>query len=198
MKVQIITHAEKHYKVTKKFSHWHRIAIELEKKGHKIDFYSKSNWKKFPLNYLKFKPDVIIVAGVIGYYIMKLKRLKIIRKPIIFAWNDYYTEVMGNKWGLSKIAKMEYYLVENADALTSPSKYLVSIGKNLGKKVYWTEHAVTDDLDNDDMIRLEGKGRYKILYVGEQSRLKRIDEVIKAVKGLDCDLYMIGKLLNPE
>jgi len=41
------------------------------------------------------------------------------------------------------------------------------------------------------------KNNLKIIYLGEQSTWKKVDELIRAVNGLDCDLFLFGKT-NPD
>jgi len=195
MRIQLVTHGRKHYNETKKFGAWHSIAMHLDNMGHDIDFILKKDWLKIYLRYLKFKPDVIIVTGVIGYFVMKLKKLGLIRCPIVLGWNDYFTEQMGKKWGISRVAKMEYYMMENADYITTPSKYLDVISKILNKKCTYIPHGVDERIYDTEDIKLEGD--LKIVYSGEISEYKKVDKLIEAAKNNDkVSLYLMGDVAD--
>ena len=195
MKIQLITHGRKHYNDTKKFGAWHSIAFHLDRAGHDIDFILKKDWLKIYFRYLKFKPDVIVVTGIIGYFVMKLKKLGLIRCPIVLGWNDYFTEQMGKKWGISRVAKMEYYMMENADYITTPSKYLEVVSKILNRKCTYVPHGVDEKIYDTEDIKLEGD--LKIVYSGEISEYKKVDKLIEAAKkNSNVSLYLMGDVAD--
>jgi len=195
MRIQLVTHGRKHYNETKKFGAWHSIAMHLDNAGHDIDFILKKDWLKIYLRYLKFKPDVIVVTGIIGYFVMKLKKLGLIRCPIVLGWNDYFTEQMGKKWGIARVAKMEYYMMENADYITTPSKYLDVISKILNKNSIYIPHGVDEKIYDTEDIKLEGD--LKIVYSGEISEYKKVDKLIEAAKQNEkVSLYLMGDIAD--
>ena len=197
MKIQIVNYSPADHKSSGKKGAWHRIAIEMEKKGHKIDFITKEKWPTFYLRYLKFRPDIIIITHMIGYFVVKLKKLGLIRCPILFAWQDHYTEVMGRKWGISRIAKIENYIGENADIITTPSTFRTQINKLLGLKTIHIQHGITENIKQIKAKKLSEK-RLKFIYLGEISKYKNVDNIINAFKNKKAVLYLLGSLTNKE
>ncbi len=190
MKIQIFSHASE--RNPEKLGAWHHLANEFEKKGHVVSFLGRKNWLSFYFDYLKFKPDVLIVTGIIGALAVFLKRLKLIRCPIVYGWNDYFTEVMGKKWGANRVAFLEYYTVRYADVIVTPSIFLYNLATTLGKEVYYIPHGVDKEIFEREKIKLPGK--FVVLYLGDQTGYKRVDLIIDAVKGLDCELYLMDKV----
>jgi len=189
MRIMVISHArEKEPKDV--WMRWHRLPYLFKQKGHKIKYILKKDWKWFYLKYLKFKPDVIISAGVIGALPCFLKKIGLVRKPIIHDLTDNYTECMAAKHSIDKIAFLEHYIIKNSDFIISPSIAAIKKCKLFGKKAFYIPHGVNPDFDEKKPVKL--KGKLKILYSGEQTKYKRVDELIKAVKDLDCDLYLLG------
>ncbi len=191
MKIQLIGHAEeldpKSYKMR-----WHRLPLLFEELGHKVDHILMKDWKKFYFRYLKFKPDVLITVGVIGSFPTFLKRLHLIRIPLVHDWTDDYTDVMGKIHGIDRIAFLEHFIIKNSDFVTTPSRFLQKKCELFGIKAKYIPHGVNPDFMKGKPHKLEGK--VKVMYLGSQSRYKMIDKVIEAVKGLNCDLYLLGKV----
>ena len=196
MKIQILTAARE--KIPNPPIHdFERLPIIFRQFGHDVDYVVKSEWSKFYWKYLKFKPDVIIAVGPIAALPGFLKKIGFIRKSLLVNdWTDYWTETMGEKHGIAKIAFLEFYGIEKADVIVTSTKFNYDRALLLGKKTYYRQHGVDLDLEKVKEAKLEGK--FKILYCGSQdNKMKRIEKLIEAVKGLDCDLYLIGKP-NPE
>ena len=145
----------------------------------------------FLFRYLKFKPDVLISVGPIAFVPTLLKKLKLIRVPHVHDWTDDNVDLNGKKYGITKMALYEYFTIENADYITTPSIYRKERCELWGKKVFYFPHGVDEDFDRKEPAKLNGK--VKILYAGEISKRKRVDKLIEAVKYLDCDLYLFGK-----
>jgi len=167
----------------------------FRKFGHEVYLIPKDQWKKFYFAYLKFKPDVLISVGVIAVLPTILKKMKLIPTVHVHDWNDDYTDVMGSKYGIDRIAFMEHYIIKNADYITTPSKFLQRKCEIFGKTAFYIPHGVDPKIDNTKPIKLDGD--IKIVYAGSQSRYKMVDKLVEAVRGLNCELYLIGKS-NPE
>ncbi len=153
------------------------------------------NLFSFYWKYLKFKPDVIISFHQIAFIPAFLKKIGLIRKAkIIHAWWDAYTECAGTKRSPSLLAFFEYFNIKNSDIVFTNSKLQSEICRNLNIKCEWFQLGVEDYfLDkNIKKIKLPGKNQIKVLYIGEVSKYKRVDQLIHSVIGLECDLIIIG------
>src|SRR3989344_4943963 len=71
----------------------------FKKFGNNVAVITKKNLWKFYIRYLTFKPDIVVSTGVLGGIPGFFKKLKLIKKPHVHMWDDYYGEQMGNKWG---------------------------------------------------------------------------------------------------
>ena len=94
MKVQFISHIPGDFHEKRK-AHLHFVPFYLEQMGYKVDIIHKKDWPRFYWNYLKFKPDVMIVSGIIAILPTIFKKIGLIRKPIIYYWGDYFHEKIG-------------------------------------------------------------------------------------------------------
>ena len=189
MRIQIIAHNTEVDPEVK--MRWHWLPFYFEKLGYEVDQVLKQEWKYFYLKYLKFKPDILISVGPIAFIPSLLKKLKFIRSPHIHDWTDDNVDINGREYGITKMALYEYFTVENADYITTPSIFRYERCKLWDKKAYYIPHGVREDFDEKEAVEL--KGKIKVFYGGEISRRKRVDMLIDAVKGLNCDLYLAGK-----
>jgi glycosyltransferase involved in cell wall biosynthesis len=190
MRIQIISHAIEKNPITSKMR-WHWLPQYFEDLEHEVDYVLKQDWKYFYLRYLKFKPDVLISIGPIAFLPSLLKKMGLIGAPHVHDWTDDYVDINGKEHGITKMALYEYFTVENADYITTPSIFKKERCELWDKHVFYIPHGVNPDFDEKKPIALEG--RFKILYGGELSKRKRVDKLIEAVKNLDCELYLFGK-----
>ena len=175
-----------------KYQRYFRVlADELQNLGCEVDYVLKKDLKWVYLKYLRFKPDVVISVSEEGPLPTLLKKLKLIRAPHVHCWTDDYVDINGREFGISFIAFCEYYTVANADFIITPSIYRKERCELWGKRVFYIPHGVDADFARKRPAKLEGT--VKVVYVGEQSERKRVGELIAAVDGLDCDLYLLGK-----
>jgi len=170
---------------------WHWLPLYFEKAGHEVDHVLKQDWKYFYFRYLKFKPDVLISVGPIAFIPSLLKKLKLIRVSHIHDWTDDNVDINGKEHGITRMALYEYFTIENADYITTPSIFKFERCKLWDKKVSYIPHGVDENFDKKEPVNLDGET--KVLYAGEQSERKRVDKLIEAVKNVDCDLYLLGK-----
>jgi glycosyltransferase involved in cell wall biosynthesis len=191
MKIQIIA-LNREYKPKYANMRWHRLPLLFEKLGHDVDQVLIQDWKKFYIRYLKFKPDVIISVGIVGFLPAIIKKLKLINSPIIHDWTDDYTDIMGKKYGIDRVAFLEHFIIKNSDLITTPSKYLQKKCDLFGKDAVYIPHGVNTDFIKGQPKKLPGK--MKVLYVGSQSDNKLANKILDSVDGLDCDLYLVGKI----
>lgn len=189
MRIQIIAHNEEKY--PEKWMRWNWIPYYFEKMGHEVDHVLKKDWKFFYLKYLKFRPDVVISANIIGFLPAFLKRIGLINAPFVHDWNDDSTDVMGRKYGIDRIAFLEHYIIKNASHITTPSKFLQKKCEIFGRKVAYIPHGVKPNFEKVEPLELEGK--VKMVYVGSQGEYKMVDKLVKSVRNMNCDLYLIGK-----
>jgi glycosyltransferase involved in cell wall biosynthesis len=172
--------------------HFQLLAELLRKAGCQVDYLVKKDLIWFYPRYLKFRPDVIISVHEEGPIPTVLKKLRLIGVPHIHDWCDDYTDINGREHGISFIAFCEYYTVANADFIITPSIYRKERCEMWSKRVFYIPHGVNADFDTKPLKTL--RGRLKVVYIGEQSERKGVGNLITAVKGLDCDLYLIGRI----
>ncbi|MBL7206325.1 MAG: glycosyltransferase family 4 protein [Candidatus Aenigmarchaeota archaeon] len=194
MKILIITHGDE-YNPKAFCGRWHSLPPLFRKAGHEVRHILKKDWKKFYFKYLKFKPDIVICVGVIGAAVCFMKKLNLINVPIVNGCTDNWTEVMGRTHGIDRIAFLEHYAIKNSDFITTPSRAMEKKCELFGKKVFYIPHGIDKVFDNfDDIMPAKLPGKLKVLYVGGATKYKRITSLIESVKGLDCDVYIIGKV----
>ncbi|HIH17776.1 MAG TPA: glycosyltransferase family 4 protein [Nanoarchaeota archaeon] len=189
MRILLIDQAKKSFR-EQDTGRWHFIPTHLEARGHKVLHVTRGEWKKFLLHYHLFKPHIIITVGPVpGFLVALCKRMGLISCPLVHDWNDYWTEILGPKHGLAKIAFLEKYSIENSDFITTPSRYLASKCEAYGKKAHLILHGVELNLG----LKPANLSGFSVLYIGELSPYKRVDRIIEAVKRLKCELYIIGE-----
>lgn len=192
MKIQIVSLTKSDYSV-KKIGRWYYLPSEFRKKA-KLKYNLRKDFWRFYWDYLSFKPDVVICVGLIGGIVGFFKRIGFIRKPLVFDWNDYLAEIRGAGKSAAFSSMLEYGAVKSSDLVITPSRYLESICKSLGKKVIYIQHGVDKSFYKKDKIKLPGKNKIKAVYIGEQSKYKRVDKLVSAVRGLKVDLILVGKI----
>lgn len=161
----------------------------FRKFGNQVRVITKKNFWKFYLEYLRFRPDIVVSTGVLAFLPAFFKKIGLMNKPHIHMWDDYYGEAMGKKWN-SWPAYFEMFSILHSDFVTTVSKYNERKAVHLGKKVKYFPHGVQEKTQKTK-VKLGGK--VKVVYIGEQSKIKQVDKMIHVVKDLDCDLYLIGK-----
>ncbi len=190
MRIQIISHNKEKDSDTGFRMRWHWLPSFFEEAGHRVDHVLRQDWKYFYFRYLKFKPDVLISVGPIAIMPSILKKMHLIRVPHIHDWTDDYVDINGREDGITRMALYEYFTVENADHITTPSVFKKERCDLWDKPVLYIPHGVAPDFDQKEPATLGGN--IKILYGGEQSKRKRVDKLIAAVRDIDCELYLFG------
>lgn len=170
---------------------WHWLPQYFEESGCEVDHVLKQDWKYFYFRYLKFKPDVLISVGPVAFMPSLLKKIRLIRAPHVHDWTDDNVDINGKEHGITKMALYEYFTVENAEYITTPSIFKKERCELWDKPVFYIPHGINPDFNDKKPVELDG--RIKVLYTGEQSKRKRVDKIIEAVKDIDCDLYLFGK-----
>jgi len=184
----------------------HKLNIIFKARGHDVRFMLKKKWHvafwwpyycfAFIIEYIKFRPDVILTYQQISMLPAFLKKIGFVKRAkVIHYWWDYYTEVVGRKWNPAISSYLEYYAVKNSDSIITNSRYLESIANNIGIKVLgFIPPGVESFFGKDKWKDLcPGDNAIKIIYSGEQSEYKGVDKLIRAVEDLKCDLILIGK-----
>jgi glycosyltransferase involved in cell wall biosynthesis len=172
------------------------MLTHIFKRKHEILCLRKQDLLKFYYYYLKFKPDLIVTGWVpAGVVPVIFKKLKLVKCPIIHAWDDYYAEQM-TKYPNFLIRFMEWFVIKFSDYITTMSWYNKSIAERMGKTAFFIPHGVSGEV-NKTKINLNKlktkKENLSVIYLGEQSKYKKVDEIIKAVNGLKCDLFLFGQ-----
>jgi glycosyltransferase involved in cell wall biosynthesis len=194
MKVMFVTN-KSIYSINEGRSGWNMLT-HIFKEKFKIKCLRKQDLLFFYFHYLKFKPDLIVGSWVpAGIIPILFKLAGLVNCPIVHAWDDYYAEQM-TKYPNFIVRLMELFAVKFSDYITTMSKYNQGIAEHMGKKVFFIPHGVSMEKNktkiNLDKLKVETKN-IKAIYLGEQSKYKKVDEIIKAVNGLNCDLFLFGK-----
>jgi len=195
MKVMFVSNNPK-YKYDEIQTGWNLLPSLFVKKRLKVLGIGKYELYKFYFKYLKFKPDLIVAEWVPAACIPILfKKLGFVKCPVVLNWGDYYAEMM-TCFPKKLVKMMEDFSVRNADYITTVSKFNEERAKKLGKVVFYIPHGFFGHKKktkmNLDKLKTK-KNNLKIVYLGEQSKWKKVDKMINAVEGLDCDLFLIGK-----
>ena len=198
MRIQIISHTIKG-NTDKLIGRWSIIPHYFRKQGNEVDHILRNEWSNFFERHNKFNPDVLITAGPIGALIGLMRRIGLVKVPVVHDWNDNYTDVFRGPIK-SKIAGfLENFAVKSSDAVITPSIYRLNKGKSLGKienkTIFYLPHGVKEFFfKHHKPINLPGKNKTKILYVGEVAPFKRIHLLIKELNNKPIDFIVIGNI----
>lgn len=197
MKIMDVANNPKKFIYNPLKSDWSMFPSQLIKNGQEVLSIGKYDIHKFYFKYLKFKPDIIKVSWVPSSMLpLILKRLGLVNCPVVMDWTDYYDEMMTN-YPKSIVRFMERFSVKNADFITTSSRRNEKRAKDMGKQVlyipfgYFKESKETKI--NLDELKTK-KNNLKILYLGDQSKWKKVDELILACMELNCDLFLLGTI----
>lgn len=176
------------------------IAYFFEKKGNVVRKIGKSSFGIFFLIYKKFNPDVIVTCWVpAGFIPALLKKVGVIKCPLIHFWDDHYAEMMVGK--PKRVVKfMERFTIKHSDAIVTVSGDNTFYALKENKRVYLVDHgrAIGKIKTKINLKSLKTNSENIIaIYLGEQSKYKRVDEIIDSVRGQKCDLYLFGTI-NPK
>lgn len=175
---------------------WNNLLYPLKKKTEVLDLGKKDIFK-FYSHYLQFKPDIIISTWIpAGFVPVFLKKIGMIKCPIVHRWEDYYAETM-TSYPHFLINFMENYTAKNADYIVTVLKTIYDKSKSFGKTVFLLPYGITPGTKKTnlklDKLKTK-KSNLKIIYLGEiNSSYKRVDKIIDAAKEVDCDLFLFGE-----
>jgi glycosyltransferase involved in cell wall biosynthesis len=185
-------------------SGWDLLPSLFNQKGINVLGIGKSDWLQFYSAYKKFKPDLIIIEWIPASFIpLFYKKIKLIKTPILLNWGDCYADTLG-RYNYPLLNFLENYVAKNSDYITTVSKFIFSqaekLGKISGKNLFYIPHGYfknkTKTKINLNSLK-SNPSNLKIIYLGEQTLYKQVDKIIYAVKGLNCDLFLIGNP-NPD
>ena len=195
MRIQLVIYRKEKY-VNKPCYRWEVLPVLFKKGGCELDFIGKKEVKYFYFRYISFNPDIVVSAGFAGGLIAAFfNKLGLIKKPLVHDWNDDYVYVMGKKYGRVPIGFFEKFIIKNSDYIVTPSKHNEKKAKKMGKKVKYIPHGVKKDYR---IFNKKLPGKNKVVYAGEISRMKNVDKLINAVQGLDCQLFLFGKMAEKD
>ena len=178
---------------------WNILPYYFKKYGHAVSGIGKYNLHKLYFRYLRFKPDIIITSWVPAAFIpIFLKKIGLIKCPIVHRWEDYYEEMMTN-YPRMLVRFMENYCAKNADYIVTVLKTRYDISKKLNKKVFLLPYGIIggNEKTKINLNKLKTKkSNLKVIYSGSQEEWKRVDRIINAAKEVDCDLFLFGEINN--
>jgi hypothetical protein len=195
MKILIITHCVK-ADISKEKTSGYIIQNYLRELGNEVIQIYKEDWSSILKINKQFSPDIIMTIGPIGALICFLKKVKVIKAPVVFNWNDYYVEIMGEKYGKKLIGFLENYAVKNSEGVLSSSKRRYEMAREFGKNAAYIKHGIDKKLIDIKFKKIKMKGIYdtNIVYAGAQTKFKRVDELVKSMKNIKANLYLLGDI----
>lgn len=138
----------------------------------------------------RFNPDVVVSVWLAATIVVLLRRVGVFNCPVVHAWDDYYEEQSSLPRRLVRV--MERLSVRWADFVTSQSRYNVCRAQAMGVPARYVPYG-SDPMASErpaGMPKLSGN--FIVVYAGDQSAYKRTSELVSAVRGIDCDLYLFG------
>lgn len=149
---------------------WIALPYLFSKLGCEVMSIRKKDLLKFYQLYKKFKPDIIVSSWVpAGNIPVFLRKLGLIKCPIVHAWDDYYEEMMTN-YPRFIVRFLENNAIKNSDYITTVSRYNESRAIKMGKKVFFIPHG-TNKKSKKTKISLNAlkmkKNNLKIIYLGD-------------------------------
>ena len=180
---------------------WNLLPYLLSKKA-QVKAVGKYELHKFYSEYRKFKPDLILTTWVpAGFIPIFLKKLGLVKCPIIHRWEDYYVESMTN-YPASIVAFMRDYTTKNADYLITVLKTLKDRAEKMNRPIFFLPYGYTagnkKSKINLDKLKTK-KNNVKVIYAGDlASKFKRVDKIITAAKKAECDLFLFGGKADPD
>jgi glycosyltransferase involved in cell wall biosynthesis len=175
---------------------WNNLIYPLKQKTELLDIGKKDLWK-FYSKYRKFKPDIIITTWIPAAFIpVLLKKIGLIKCPIIHRWEDYYAESMKN-YPYFIVNFMEKFTAKNADYIVTVLKTLQERAQKMGKTVFLLPYGSTGG-NKKTKINLDSlkttEDNVKVVYSGEINLpYKQVDKIIHAAIGEKCDLFLFGE-----
>jgi glycosyltransferase involved in cell wall biosynthesis len=175
---------------------WNNLIYPLKQRA-EVREVGKKQLFRFYFDYLKFKPDLILTTWVPAAFIpIFLKRLGLIKCPIIHRWEDYYAETMKN-YPYKLVKFMEDYSAKNADHLIVIHKTIYKKALSMNKSAFLLPYGTTTG-EKETSINLDNlktkKNNLKVIYLGEINLpFKRVDKIINAAIEIECDLFLFGE-----
>lgn len=169
---------------------WHRLPPLLAGLGWEVLHLPRGRWREFIPALVRFRPRAVVAAGPIAFLPALLRRRGLLRSFLVHDWLDDYAENVGSIYGRRLVSGLERIAVAGADLVTSPSAARAERARRAGKRAVFVPHGVEEDFDAVPPRDLPGRNR--VGYVGIVNRAKRVDRLIEAARGLDCDLYLVG------
>jgi hypothetical protein len=144
------------------------------------------------------KPQVVLTNGVTSLSPIMLRGVSTrMRCPIVFAWDDYYSEIWRANFGRFAGLFMTMYerqIVRRSDHILTISHYNQQRAQGWGKRTWFVPNGCdVPEFDVDKCpIRLDGA--MNLVYSGDQARYKRTYEVVQAMAKLpkNIKLYLTG------
>lgn len=175
---------------------WNNLIYPLKQKAEVLDI-GKKDLLQFYSKYKKFKPDIIISTWIPAAFIpVFLKKMGLVKCPVVHRWEDYYTESMTN-YPKFIVQFMENFTAKNADYVITILKTLQERAQKMGKQVFLLPYGSTSGNKKTkiDLDKLKTKkDNIKVIYSGEINLpYKRVDKIIEAAVGENCDLFLFGE-----
>jgi len=196
MNILIISHTRKNTN-TLRAGRWRLLPDEFSKRGHKVTHIFREDWFSIFSIIRKIDPALIIATGPVAGIIALLRKVHLIRIPLIFDWNDNYHEIMGAKWGFI-IKILENTAARWSDFVVSCSLYRMDKSKTHFSRVelknlFYIPNGIRDDhLNSQNLSELPGKLKLKVVYIGRLSSVKRIPQLLNSWSSVNADLILVG------
>jgi len=197
MKIMFVTNNPKFEYHKQPKMGWNLFPSLFTNEGQIVYGVNKSKLLYTYSEYKKFQPSIISTTWTPACFIAALlRKVKLIKCPVIFNWDDYYAEQMTN-YPYFIVNFMEKFTAKNCDLIITISKYNHKKAKEMGLNSLYIPPGYFNGFSNSNINLKELKTKQKnfvIVYLGDQSKYKKVDKLIKAVKNLNCDLFLLGDI----
>lgn len=164
--------------------------------GHEVTFLDRkvaANPLRLYRRVAHICPDVVLAQHWSAVILGCLRRCGWVRCPVVHAWDDYYAEQTRIPTRLAW--PFEVMGVQWMDHVTTVSRYNQHLAERWSVPCTFIPHG-THEPAHETATRLESV-RMKVVYLGDQSSYKRVGDLVESVRGLACDLFMVGRP-NPD
>jgi glycosyltransferase involved in cell wall biosynthesis len=176
------------------------ILFHLQEMGwesRRIGFWQACNPWKLARVIRAFRPTVIWTYGLTWIFPAWARRLSGWHAPILHGWEDCNSDIWANivgRWFGRLVNLVEKPTVCRADFVVSAAFDLCNRARAWGRPVQYIPNGA--DLPEFDpaKCKFEMTGKMNVVHVGDQSRHKHTEDVVKVMAGLpkEIKLYLVG------
>jgi glycosyltransferase involved in cell wall biosynthesis len=148
-----------------------------------------------------FDPSLVLTNSAIGLHPVIARRFFCKWKgPIVATWDDFYEVIWRLNYGRLAGLFMKWFerqIIVHSDYIITISRYNQKRAEGWGKKTWYIPNGCDVPEYDVSACRTRLAGAMKLVYVGDQGRYKRTEDIVRAMKHVppDIKLYLVG---NPN